>query len=238
VLTTPAETVRDDEGVRSDVIPADALLLDMDGVLVDSNATVESHWAQSAARRGLQVAEVLLGAHGTPTRDNVARFVPAEEVVAETDWIESLPVDGDDVALPGAGEALSQRFMPVAVVTSAPNGVARWRLVRAGLPVPALVVGADDVARGKPDPAPYLRAAALLGIEPDRCVGVEDSPAGLAALHAAGVAALAVLTTFAAHDLDARAHLPDLASLVIEPGQVRWTTSGRATSAGWPARDR
>lgn len=210
--------------MTSGQIAADALLLDMDGVLVDSNATVESHWTQWAARRGLPVAEVLRGAHGTPTRDNVARFVAADEVVAETDWIESLPVDGaDDVALPGAVAALSQRVMPVAVVTSAPNEVARRRLERAGLPVPAVVIGAGDVARGKPDPAPYLRAAALLGVEPSRCVGVEDSRAGLAAMHAAGVAALAVLTTFPAHQLDALAHLPDLASLVIEPGRVRWT---------------
>jgi mannitol-1-/sugar-/sorbitol-6-phosphatase len=213
--------------VTSGRIAADALLLDMDGVLVDSNATVESHWSQWAARRGLPAAEVMRGAHGTPTRDNVARFVAADEVVAETDWIESLPVGGDDdVALPGAAAALSQRVMPGAVVTSAPNQVARWRLERAGLSVPAIVVGADDVARGKPDPAPYLRAAALLGVEPSRCVGVEDSRAGLAALHAAGVAAVAVLTTFPPDELVALAHLPDLASLVIEPGQVSWTAVG------------
>jgi mannitol-1-/sugar-/sorbitol-6-phosphatase len=211
--------------VASGTITAEALLLDMDGVLVDSNATVESHWSQWAARRGLPAAEVLRGAHGTPTRDNVARFVAADELDVETDWVESLPVGGaDDVALPGAAAALGQRVMPVAVVTSAPNGVARWRLERAGLAVPAVVVGADDVPRGKPDPAPYLRAATLLGVEPSRCVGVEDSRAGLAALHAAGVAALAVLTTFPAAQLDALAHLPDLASLVIEPGQVRWST--------------
>jgi sugar-phosphatase len=202
---------------------ADALLLDMDGVLVDSNATVESHWSQWAARRGLPLAEVMRGAHGTPTRDTVARFVAADKVDAETDWVESLPVDCDDVALPGAAAALSQRVMPVAVVTSAPNAVARWRLERAGLAVPAVVVGADDVVRGKPDPAPYLSAAQLLGVQPSRCVGVEDSPTGLAALHAAGVAALAVLTTFPADQLAALAHLPDLAALVIEPGHVRWT---------------
>lgn len=204
-------------------IAADALLLDMDGVLVDSNATVESHWSQWAVRRGVPIAEVMRGAHGAPTRDNVARFVAAHEVATETDWIESLPVDEDDVALPGAAAALSQRVMSVAVVTSAPNQVARWRLERAGLPVPAVVVGADDVPRGKPDPAPYLRAAALLGVEASRCVGVEDSRAGLAALNAAGIAALAVLTTFPASDLDALAHLPDLASITIEAGWLSWT---------------
>lgn len=204
--------------------PADALLLDMDGVLVDSTATVESHWAQWAARRELPLSEVMHGVHGTPTRDNVARFVAADEVDAETDWIEALPVDGDDdVALPGAAAALSQHVLPVAVVTSAPNAIARWRLERAGLPVPAVVVGADDVPRGKPNPDPYLLAANLLGVDPSRCVGVEDSPTGLAALRAAGVAPLAVLTTFDAGELDALAHLPDLTALVIESGQVRWT---------------
>jgi mannitol-1-/sugar-/sorbitol-6-phosphatase len=211
--------------VTSGQLAADGLLLDMDGVLVDSNATVESHWAQWAARRGLPLAEVMRGVHGTPTRDNVARFVAADEVVAETGWIEALPVDGgDDMALPGALAALSQRVMPVAVVTSAPNQVARWRLERAGLPVPAVVVGADDVPRGKPDPAPYLLAAQLLGLEPSRCAGVEDSPVGLAALRAAGVAPLAVLTTFDAADLDALARLPDLRSITIEAGRISWTT--------------
>lgn len=203
------------------VLPADALLLDMDGVLVDSTATVESHWSQWAARRALPIADVLRGAHGTPTRDNVARFVAADEVAAETDWIEALPVDGeDDVALPGAAAALDQAELPVAVVTSAPQQIARVRLQRAGLPVPEFVVGADDVPRGKPDPAPYLRAAQLLGVEPGRCVGVEDSPAGLAALRAAGMTPLAVLTTFSRHELPALAHVPDLGALTIEAGRI------------------
>jgi len=208
------------------VLPAGGLLLDMDGVLVDSNATVESHWSQWAARRGLSRADVMRGAHGSPTRDNVARFVTADEVEVEAGWIEALPADSDDVALPGAAAALTQRDVPVAVVTSAPNRVARLRLERAGLPVPPVVVGCDDVPRGKPDPAPYLRAAALLGVDPSRCVGVEDSPVGLAALRAAGITPLAVLTTFPALELDALAHLPDLGWLTIEPGQVRWSAGG------------
>jgi sugar-phosphatase len=210
--------------VSACLIPADALLLDMDGVLVDSTATVEDHWTRWARRRKLPVADIMRFAHGSPTRATVARFVPTGEVAAETDWMEALAVDGDgDVALPGAAAALSQRNVPVAVVTSATRRLAQLRLQRAGLAVPDVLVGADDVPRGKPHPAPYLRAAMLLGVQPGRCVGVEDSPVGLASLRAAGVARIAVLTTHAAHELDALGHLPDLRSLTIEAGRIGWT---------------
>jgi mannitol-1-/sugar-/sorbitol-6-phosphatase len=170
---------------------------------------------------------VLGSAHGSPTRDNVARFVPAAEVDAETQWVESLDIDAAlDRALPGAAAVLSQRVMPVAVVTSATHRAAGLRLHRAGLPVPEVVVGADDVSRGKPDPAPYLRAAELLGVDPGRCAGVEDSQLGLQSLRAAGVMALAVLTTFGADELDALAYLPDLGALELEAGRIRLNGAG------------
>lgn len=204
--------------------PARALLLDMDGTLVDSTDDVEKHWTLWAERRGLDPAAVLVYAHGSPSRETVARFVDAAEVAAETEWVEGLSLHtAHERALPGALGLLTQSFLPVAVVTSATAAVAPVRLRRAGLPVPAVLVTADDVERGKPDPAPYLLAAARLGVEAGLCVGVEDTPTGLAALRAAGVPALAVSTTFAPADLaDAMAVLADLAGLHVEPGAVSW----------------
>ena len=203
---------------------AKAVLLDMDGVLVDSTGMVDKHWSQWAERRGLDATTVLRFAHGSPSRAVVARFVPAHEVAVEAAWVESLALlPADEVALPGAHAVLTQRVLPVAVVTSATGVVARLRLTRAGLPVPAVLVGADDVARGKPDALPYLRAAQLLHVAASDCVGVEDTPAGLASIRAAGAKALAVLTSHRADELsDALALLADLRSLRVLPAGVDW----------------
>ena len=205
-------------------LPARALLLDMDGTLVDSTDDVEKHWTLWAERRGLDPAAVLVHAHGSPSRETVARFVDAGEVAAETAWVEELSLFTEhEQALPGALHLLSQQFLPVAVVTSATAAVAPVRLRRAGLPVPSVLVTADDVERGKPDPAPYLLAADRLGVAAADCVGVEDTPAGVASLKAAGVSALAVTTTYSGADLaDAMGVLTNLADLRVESGAVSW----------------
>ncbi|MDT4943495.1 MAG: mannitol-/sugar-/sorbitol-6-phosphatase [Pseudonocardiales bacterium] len=207
-------------------LPASALLLDMDGVLVDSTGSVEEHWGRWADRRGLERAAVLRFAHGTPTRDVVARFVAPDEIATEAAWVEGLALEpAAEHALPGAAALLSQRVLPVAVVTSATRVVADLRLRRAGLPAPRVLVSADDVQRGKPDPEPYRRAAELLGIAPVDCVGVEDTPPGVAALRAAGVTAVALLTTYPSSALgDADLILPDLAALHPTDSGVEWET--------------
>ena len=196
----------------------------MDGVLVDSTGLVEKHWSQWAERRGLDATAVLRFAHGSPSREVVARFVPAEDVPVEAAWVDGLSLrPTDEVALPGAHAVLIQRVLPVAVVTSATHAVARLRLTLAWLPVPAVLIGADDVARGKPDPLPYLRAAQLLHIAVSDCVAVEDTPAGLASIRAAGAKPLALLTTYRADELsDALALLADLRSLRVLPDGVGW----------------
>ena len=206
-------------------VSAKAVLLDMDGVLVDSTGLVEKHWSHWAERRGLDPTTVLRFAHGSPSREVVALFVPAEDVPVETAWVEGLALDSTtvEVALPGAHAVLTQRVLPVAVVTSATRAVARLRLTRAGLPLPAVLVGADDVARGKPDALPYIRAAQLLNVAASDCAAVEDTPAGLASIRAAGAKPLALLTTHRADELsDALALLADLRSLRVLPGGVGW----------------
>jgi len=206
-------------------VSAKALLLDMDGVLVDSAGLVEEHWSLWAERRGLDVTTVLRFAHGSPSTEVVARFVPAQEVAIEAAWMEGLALHSttDEVALPGAHAVLTQRVLPIAVVTSATRDVARLRLTRAGLPVPAVLVAADDVVRGKPDPLPYLRAAQLLNVPATDCVAVEDTPAGLTSIRAAGAKPLALLTTHRADELsEALALLADLRSLRVLPDGVAW----------------
>jgi mannitol-1-/sugar-/sorbitol-6-phosphatase len=95
--------------------------------------------------------------------------------------------------------------------------VATFRIAVGGLPMPSVLLTADDVARGKPDPEGYLRAAELLGIPPQDCVIVEDAPAGLAAGRAAGMRAIGVRSTFAETELhDAEFVVASVAELLVE----------------------
>lgn len=193
-------------------LEAAGVLFDLDGVLVDSTAVVERHWRQLAATLGLDADGLLAGVHGRRSADTIrglaARVggVDVESLVADFEQSEATDLDGL-VALPGAAAALAE--LPPerwAVVTSGTAVIAGARLGAAGLPRPHHLVTADDVADGKPHPAPYLRGAALLGIDPVACLAVEDAPAGLASAVAAGCRTLALRTTHDADQLAAADH--------------------------------
>ena len=165
--------------------------------------------------------------HGRPARAVLAEHVDADELDADARFLldaETSDIDGV-VALPGASDVLAlASTMPVAVATSAPEGLARARFAAAGLPVPDVLVTSDDVEHGKPAPDPYLLAARRLGVDPARCLVFEDAPAGIAAARAAGMTVWAVTTT---HDGSALTEadrvapgLPDhLALLGVTPAQ-------------------
>jgi mannitol-1-/sugar-/sorbitol-6-phosphatase len=170
-----------------------AVLFDMDGTLVDSDAAVERAWTVWAGEYGVRVADVLTIAHGSPAESTVDRMrpdLPAEERAAAAARQLELQYDdlSDVVATPGAHEVLSALDavgLPWAIVTSADNRLAKVRLAAAGIEPPVLVT-VEDISRGKPDPEGYLHAAELLGVLPAYCLVVEDAPVGLAAGRAAG----------------------------------------------------
>lgn len=182
-----------------------AVLLDLDGTLIDSTPVVVRSWQQWAAEHGFG-EEHLAGSHGVPAKQIVAGLLPPERVdaaVARIEAIELADVEGI-VPLPGAADLLDA--LPpgrAAVATSCTRPLAAARIAASGLRVPEVVVTASDVTRGKPDPEPFLLAASRLGVDPAACLVVEDAPAGLAAARAAGCATLAVTTTHAAGELDA-----------------------------------
>ncbi|WP_243790050.1 HAD-IA family hydrolase [Saccharopolyspora gloriosae] len=167
-----------------------ALLFDMDGTLVDSTAVVERTWRCFAERHGLDVADILADSHGRRSGETIARHLPAgADVEAETalvDEQEMRDLDGV-VAIPGAAEVLGE--LPAgrwALVTSAGAALAARRMAAVGLPMPEVVITAEDVSRGKPDPEGYRTAAAMLGVLPEQTVIFEDAEAGVAAALAAG----------------------------------------------------
>lgn len=196
-----------------------AVLFDLDGTLIDSTAAVERIWRRWGAEYGLPDGWPF--PHGVPGRQVLAGTVPADDVEAafrRVSELELLDLEGVTL-LPGAQEALTA--LPpgrAAIATSGVDALARLRIRHTGLVVPPVLVTADDVALGKPDPAPYLLAARRLGVDPGSCLVVEDAPAGLAAGRAAGCATLAVATTHPAGDLDADALVPDLGAVRFHAG--------------------
>ncbi|WP_298992491.1 HAD-IA family hydrolase [uncultured Pseudokineococcus sp.] len=210
--------------------PFAAVLFDMDGTLIDSTPSVERCWTRWAGEMGVDPAR-LLGWHGVPARAIVAALVAPERVAEGVALIDRLEVEDTAgiLPLPGAAEALG--LLPAgraAVATSCTRPLALARIAEAALAVPEVVVTADDVERGKPDPEPFLLAAERLGVDPARCLVVEDAPAGLAAARAAGCATLAVTTTTPADALDADVVVPDLGHvrLVVDDDGVRVLAAG------------
>jgi HAD superfamily hydrolase (TIGR01509 family) len=182
-----------------DLSRVQAVLLDMDGTLVDSDAAVERSWRTWAVEYPVDPGRGPLVAHGLPAVANVRRLRPdLSEDEAAAAAQHQLELEYDDVAdvtaAPGAHELLAELDrlgLPWAVVTSADVPLARTRLDAAGIR-PALLVTIDDVRHGKPDPEGYLLAARKLGVDPRRCLVVEDAEAGVSAGRAAGAAVAAL----------------------------------------------
>ena len=192
-----------------------AVLLDMDGTLVDSDAAVERAWRTWAREYHVDRGPAVpLVAHGMPALGNVRRLRPdlsGDEAAAAARRQLALQYDdlSDVTAAPGARELLGELDrlgLPWAVVTSADPRLARVRLAAARIR-PALLVTSEDVRAGKPDPEGYLLAARKLGADPGRCLVVEDAEAGVRAGRAAGA------TVTALKDVPADIQIADLYQL-------------------------
>jgi mannitol-1-/sugar-/sorbitol-6-phosphatase len=180
-------------------LDCDAVLFDMDGTIVDSRAIVERTWLGWATEHGIPVEAALKVAHGRRTFETMQLLAPEVATPEEAARLDALEEEqqGGEAAIPGALELLSS--LPRdrwAVVTSAGRALALRRIARVGLPTPALVIGADDVAAGKPNPEGYLKGAQRLGVDPRRCVVFEDTPPGAEAGRSAGARVVGLTTTY------------------------------------------
>jgi sugar-phosphatase len=203
-----------DLGVLADRVFA-AVLFDMDGTLIDSTPSVNRSWSRWAQEFGVDLTS-LAGKHGIPAAQILGDIVGAERLTEAVDRIEQIEIADVEgiLVLPGAAQALAA--LPAdraAIVTSCTSALAKARIAATGLSAPAVVVTADQVVEGKPNPAPFLLAAEKLGVDPADCLVVEDAPAGLAAARAAGAFRLAVSTTHLAAELEADAIVADLSSV-------------------------
>jgi len=188
-------------------IRCSALLFDLDGVLIDSTPAVARVWHRWAVERGLDPETVVRMAHGRPSRTTIRELLPGVDIDIdredrEVERRELADLDGV-VLLPGARELLN--ILPPerwTIATSCTRPLAEVRLHAAGLPIPKTMITSSDVKIGKPDPEPYLKAAAKLGFAASDCIVVEDVPAGIRAGKAAGARVIAFMTTAARRDLE------------------------------------
>jgi HAD superfamily hydrolase (TIGR01509 family) len=229
------------ERVRGIMFEPRAVLSDLDGVLVDSGPQIERTWRAFAERHELDAEYVLAESHGRRTVDLIRLVAPQLDAAAEAARVEREEIESANGLrpLPGARELIESvpddRF---AIVTSGSRPLALARLGAAGLAVPAVLVTAEDVDAGKPDPTAYLRAAEVLGVEPAHSLVIEDAPAGVDAGVAAGMRVVAVTTTNDESALrSADAVVADLHALLLRRSRVQGPGPGavgarRASAAG------
>jgi sugar-phosphatase len=183
-----------------------AVLFDLDGVLVDSRLSTERAWLSWASKHEVDEADLRSAMHGVRSADVVRSLRPDLDAVAEAEgieWAQAEDVEGL-AAIPGAAAALGAlRADRVAVVTSGTRRLALARLGAVGIEPPSVIVFADDVTRGKPDPEGYLTAARRLGVDPAEALVVEDAPPGIEAARAAGAASVGVTSTHTREELGA-----------------------------------
>ena len=205
-----------------------AILFDLDGVLVDSTRSVDRQWRLWAERKGVDSDKVIAIAHGVRTIEVIKYVAPHLDAEAEVREIESREADDHEGVnvMPGAADLV--RTIPGGrwcVVTSGTRPLASARLQFGGLPVPEVLVTADDVVNGKPHPEPYLKGAKLLGVKPADCLVIEDAPAGIQSARAGGMKVIGITSTYPESQLSA-------ADAVVEKlSQIRVARDGTSKFA-------
>ncbi|WNB85338.1 HAD-IA family hydrolase [Cellulomonas sp. ATA003] len=200
-----------------------AVLFDMDGTLISSVASVVRAWTRVGQEYGIPAVD-FDHLHGIPARDLVDSLLgdrPREDRDRALRRVIEIELeDTDDIqVLPGAAQALDVLVTTgrCAIVTSCTRDLALARLRAAGLRAPDVLVAAEDVARGKPDPEPFRTGAARLGVEVTDCVVAEDAAAGIASARAAGATTIALTTTMRADEIDGDVVVPDLSAVTFHP---------------------
>lgn len=179
-------------------ITCKAIIFDLDGVLVDSDPIAERHWRRWAEKRDIPFERIASMYHGRPTEETIRQVAPHLDAEAEARVKEKAEAeDTDGLAAFGGARSLlnglpAERW---AIATSGTRRTAEKRIAHTELPMPRVLITADDVKRGKPAPEAYLLAAAGLDVDPADCIVFEDAPAGVEAAQAAGARVIAVAST-------------------------------------------
>jgi mannitol-1-/sugar-/sorbitol-6-phosphatase len=192
-----------DLAVSLSIVRVAAIIFDLDGVLANSISVVEEAWAIWCAENGLDFDTVMRVVHGRRKPEIVAIVAPNLDPREAIEPLTALEAERIEAVrkIPGATQLVAN--LPPgrwAIATSGERAGALARLRQVGITPPAVLISAENVSLGKPNPEVYLKAAKGIGIDPEKCLVFEDAPAGVAAAQAAGMAAIAVLTTYPSED--------------------------------------
>ncbi|CAL1696615.1 unnamed protein product [Somion occarium] len=215
------------------VITVDAILFDMDGTLIDSTPGALQAWQMFGKDYGLNAAKVAHASHGRRLCDTLKEYCRIDDenkLQAEIVRFEDEVIKGGPIALPGALALLQQitagstaAASGWTIVTSATNIYAPQALACCGIPLPPLgAVTSNDVAFGKPHPAPYLAGARRLGADPSRCLVIEAAPSGLASGRAAGCKTVAVCSSHTAQAIQESGVNPDYVVKDLTSISAKW----------------
>ena len=206
--------------VMTDSTTLAAVLWDMDGTLIDSEPLWLSAENEMLERYGIEMSEEvhrrLIGSGLTAAAEYFRELgVPLSVAEILQEWVERVGeglVEGSVIWRPGAREllgSLAEAGIPCALVTMSLRDLADLTVALLPDGTFAAIVAGDEVEHEKPHPDPYLRGAAALGVEIDRCLAIEDSPTGLRSAYASGAVTVGV---------------PNLLDLVGQPADELWET--------------
>ena len=218
-------------------VTCQAILFDLDGVLIDSNDLYEAHWRTWASNRGVSFSRIQRVHHGRPIPETIRTVAPHLDPQREAQYyIDGLIRCGDwDQVRPYGGAAELLHTLPAhrwAIVTSAPREVAIKHLNKQQLPIPGVLVTGDDVSNGKPAPDPWWHAARELSVPITQCIVIEDAPAGIKSAKLAGAHVIALTTTNSPDRLLEANHLaPALETLVLTHTAERLQITYRPSAA-------
>lgn len=200
-------------------LTCEAILFDLDGVLIDSSRCIRRHWEAWTRQHELDMESLMRVAHGLRTIETMRHVAPHLDVEQEAKRFEKIEIADTEgvVKIEGASQILESLPGHIwGIVTSGSQALARARLKRAGLPIPDTLISGDDVKRGKPAPDPYLLGAKRMGVTIGQCVVIEDSPAGIAAANAAGMKVIGIASTHAREELTCTSVASQLTDLKIQ----------------------
>ena len=186
------------------IVIVQAVLFDLDGVLVDSSRSVELVWREWGKLRNRSPEPFIALAHGRRTSETIRLVGPELDARAEAAVLDRMEEECTEGLVAGPGAMSLVRAIPLGrwgVVTSGHRPVATLRLTSVGIPVPPVLVTGDQVTNGKPDPEPYLAGLKGMALDADQCLVIEDAPPGIVSAKAAGLRVIALTTTHRAEAL-------------------------------------